>query len=74
MILALLLSTSLATAPVPPLFDDPASGYCLATGYCRTRDTRYPASGVMFLAVGLVAAGALGLRRERVRIPRTPAE
>jgi MYXO-CTERM domain-containing protein len=66
MILELLLWGAIAAARPPVILDDPAGNYCLATGYCRAADTPQPASGVMFLAVGLVAAGAVALRRERV--------
>jgi len=46
----------------------PAPGDCLLTGLCGVSSAAggLP-SGVMFLALGLVLAGAFGLRRERRR-------
>jgi MYXO-CTERM domain-containing protein len=43
--------------------DDPSAGYCLATGFCRATGERGPAPGILFLAVGLVSVGVVGLRR-----------
>jgi MYXO-CTERM domain-containing protein len=45
-----------------------APGDCLLTGLCGVRSpaTGLP-SGVMFLALGLVLSGAIGLWRERRR-------
>jgi hypothetical protein len=55
--LALLLA-----AQSPLLLDDPGSSVCLATGFCRQPPDRGPAPGMLFVAVGLVAAGAAGFR------------
>jgi len=43
-------------------------GDCLLTGLCGIRETvgRVP-SGLLFLALGLVLYGALGLHRSRTR-------
>ena len=50
------------TPPGPSVQDDTSGSYCLATGFCRGQSDRGPASGVLFLAVGLVSAGVIGLR------------
>jgi MYXO-CTERM domain-containing protein len=43
-------------------------GDCLLTGLCGVSAAPAgPPSGVLFLALGLVLAGAIGLRRERRR-------
>jgi MYXO-CTERM domain-containing protein len=51
-----------------PIFLQLAPGDCILTGLCGTHpvDPGLP-SGVRFLAVGLVLAGAIGLARERRR-------
>ena len=64
MIAALLLTLSVATQ-APPFPDDSGDVVCLATGFCRQDQGRRPHSGMMFLAVGLVAAGVAGLRVTR---------
>ena len=55
--LALLLA-----AQGPAVLDDTSGSYCLATGFCRSQPDAGPASGVLFLAVGLVGVGVVGLR------------
>ena len=52
----------LLAAQAPVLLDDPGSSVCLATGFCRQQPAPGPASGVLFVAVGMVAAGVAGLR------------
>jgi hypothetical protein len=43
-------------------------GDCLLTGFCQASDIARPvASGVMFLASGLIAIGIIGLRSRRKR-------
>ena len=57
------LALSLLLAPqTAVVLDDPGSSYCLATGFCRQQPAPGPASGVLFVAVGMVAAGVTGLR------------
>lgn len=51
-----------------------AANDCLLSGLCLVRNTGPAgASGVMFMAVGLVALGVLGLRRRPGRPDRNPA-
>jgi hypothetical protein len=52
----------LLAAQAPVLLDDPGSSVCLATGFCRQQPAPGPAPGVLFVAVGMVAAGVAGLR------------
>jgi hypothetical protein len=52
-----------ARPPAVIALDDPSAGYCLATGFCRATGERGPAPGILFLAVGLVSVGVVGLRR-----------
>ena len=59
--ITLALSLLLA-AQAPVLLDDPGSSVCLATGFCRQQPAPGPAPGVLFVAVGMVAAGVAGLR------------
>ena len=63
--LFLLVSGQAPAAPAAPAIialDDPSSSYCLATGFCRRAGAPGPASGVLFLAIGLVTVGVAGLR------------
>ena len=54
--------TLLLAVQSPVLLDDPGSSVCLATGFCRQQPAPGPAPGVLFVAVGMVAAGVAGLR------------
>ncbi len=59
----LLFATAVAMPPPQaPLFGTGGAGDCVATGVCPA-----PAApaGALFLATGLVAFGAAGLRQER---------
>ena len=69
--LALLLFLS-GQSPATPAsaiitLDDPSASYCLATGFCRRTGEPGPASGILFLAVGLVSVGEHGGARARPR-------
>lgn len=62
---AALLALLLVQGP-PIALDDPASSFCVATGFCRpTYAPPGPASGILFVAVGLVALGVTGWRRQK---------
>ncbi|HLS47652.1 MAG TPA: hypothetical protein VK012_03985 [Gemmatimonadales bacterium] len=53
-----------AAAPAASLADLEGN-YCLETGYCRAPEDGYrkPPAGLLFLATGIVAVGAIQLRR-----------
>ena len=61
--------TLLLAAQSPVLLDDPGSSVCLATGFCRQQPDPGPAPGVLFVAVGMVAAGVTGLRARQKAAP-----
>ena len=55
------------TAGPPGSLGDLDNRYCLETGYCRSPADGYPTppSGLLFLAVGVAAAGGWLLKRKK---------
>lgn len=60
LVLALAVAAQSGTPPVT--LDDPASSFCVATGFCRKSPSDGPPPGVLFVAIGLVAVGVRTLR------------